>query len=258
MMADPMELIDHPERGYAHAPGISPYSAGVLALPGHSLRRVTLRQPRPWREGFALIDQVLAAAGRASADLCSIELRCPTPHSFGGFGSFNDDYRHALADRGILLDDGSNPVARTNVAPGVDPPGETQLFAFGFTVAGPEQRRPSFIVSGAGDLRDQSDLRPEAIVGGDEDWEASAVERTVAVLDEIEARLVTLGLGWSDTDAVSVYSIEAIETVLAPVVLARLGEGAAARGVHWYWSQPPIAGLRYEMDARGGVDEACY
>lgn len=249
-----VSLVDHPDGGYSYVPGIPPYSAGVKAEYGHRIRRITLRDPMPWDEGLLLIDRVLAAADRPSRALCSVELRSTRPHSFGGFGSFNDDYRGALAERGILLDDGVNPIARTNVAPCTGTTIGTEIYAFGFTVPHDVVNRPSFVVSGAGDLHDQADLRPEAVVGGSRSWVESGSERTRVVLDEIERRLLALGLDWPDTDSVVVYSAEAIHTVLESELLPRLGS-AARRGVHWHLARPPIEGLRFEMDARGGVEE---
>jgi hypothetical protein len=185
------------------------------------------------------------------------------PHSFGGFGSFNDDYRAALDQRGILFADGTNPVARTNVAPAVpsgppaDAEAETELHAFSYTrrlTADDAQTRPSFVIAGAGDLVDQSDLRPEAIVGGDSAWSESGPARAAAVLDEMEARFAPLGVGWADTDSVVVYSVERIGEVMESTVLPRLG-AASRGGVHWYHARPPIEGLLFEMDTRGGVIE---
>ncbi|MCP3856431.1 MAG: hypothetical protein GY745_11720 [Actinomycetia bacterium] len=89
-------------------------------------------------------------------------------------------------------------MARTNVAPRIDPPSGTSLHAFGFTLPASDGGRPSFVVSGAGDLHDQSELRPEAIVGGDSSWDESGVERASVVLDEIQARLAGLGVRWPD------------------------------------------------------------
>ena len=166
-----------PTAATLYAPGISPYSAGVRAEAGYRIRRVQLWEPLPWRDGFTAIDRILDEAGRPTRALCSVELRCPEPHSFGGFGSFNDDYRRALADRDILLDGGINPVARTNVAPcrfAVPTPSCTRSVSPSRTTG---EGRPSFIVSGAGDLRDQADLRPEAIVGGERPWTETGVER---------------------------------------------------------------------------------
>lgn len=252
----------NPAGGYRYAPGIPPYSAGVKADEDHVIVRVTLGQATPWQDGFALIDRVLADERRPAQALCAVELRCKTPHSFDGFGSFNDDYRQALADRNILLNDGTNPVARTNVAPAVgrEVGEQTELHAFSYTASvGTQtvtgaQGGPSFVIAGAGDLNNQADLRPEAIVGGTTPWTESGSARADAVLDEMEARLSTLDLTWADTDSVVVYSVERIGEVVESTVIPRLGT-AARSGIHWYHARPPIAGLLFEMDTRGGVVE---
>lgn len=257
-----MTAVANPAGGYRYAPGISPYSAGVRADDENVIVRTVVMAETQWLAGFSLIDAVLADAGRPSQALCAIELRCPTAHSFDGFGSFNDDYRHALDERSILLEDGVNPVARTNVAPampGIEPAADTELHAFSFTmprdaVSAGQAARPSFVIAGAGDLSDQSDLRPEAIVGHGLGWQQSGAERASAVLDEIEDRLHVLDLAWADTDAVVLYSVERIGEVVESTVLPRVGP-AARRGLHWFHARPPIQGLRFEMDARGGVIE---
>lgn len=257
-----MVSISNPSGGYRYVPGIPPYSAGVRADDEHVIVRATVGARMSWTDGFELIDRVLAEADRPSQALCAVELRCPQAHSFDGFGSFNDLYRDALDRRKILLDGGTNPVARTNVAPampGVAQAVDTELHAFSYTVrrterAGTAAERPSFVVAGAGDLRDQADLRPEAIVGGEDDWTNSGPARAAAVLGEIESRLQALEVGWDDTDAVVVYSVEHVGEVLETTVLPRLGP-AGRRGLHWFHARPPILGLRYEMDARGGVIE---
>lgn len=272
----------NPSGGYRYIPGIPPYSAGIRADDEHLVVRITLNGPTSWFDGFAVIDRVLADEGRPAQALCAVELRCPAPHSFDGFGSFNDDYRQALDERGILLADGTNPVARTNVAPTInaadtnnnaaangysnnDNEAVTELHAFSYTtasyttarraisVAG-DRRRPSFVIAGAGDLLDQADLRPEAIVGGHTPWGDSGPARAGVVLDEMEARLTALGLTWTDTDSVVVYSVERVGEVMESTILPRLGP-AARNGVHWYHARPPIEGLRFEMDTRGGVIE---
>jgi hypothetical protein len=260
-----MDSMTNPPGGYRYAPGIPPYSAGVRADDEHVIVRVTLTGRTPWLDGFAAIDRELADGGRRAQALCAVELRCPAPHSFGGFGSFNDDYRRALDERGILLADGTNPVARTNVAPQLGPGAGTELHAFSYTIPqatvdrtegdpGDRQARPSFVIAGAGDLVDQADLRPEAIVGGTTPWTESGPARADTVLGEMEARLSALGLTWSDTDSVVVYSVERIGEVMESTVLPRLG-AAARNGVHWYHARPPVEGLLFEMDTRGGVIE---
>ncbi len=257
-----VESLANPPGGYRYLSGIPPYSAGVRADDDHVIMRSIVSERMPWSDGFSLVDAVLAEAGRPSQALCALELRCPRAHSFDGFGSFNDDYRQALDQRGILLDGGINPVARTNVAPampGLEAASDTELYAFSFTMprsAAPTgaTARPSFVIAGAGDLSDQSDLRPEAIVGGGQDWQASGEDRARAVLDEMEARLQALDVTWGETDAVVTYSVERIGAVIESTVLPRLGS-AKQRGVHWIHARPPIEGLRFEMDTRGGTIE---
>lgn len=252
-----MNSVMNSSGGYRYVPGIPPYSAGVRADDDHVIVRTALTEPTTWFDGFAMIDRVLADEGRPAQALCAVELRCPGPHSFDGFGSFNDDYRRALDQRGILLTDGTNPVARTNVAPLIGAGTVTELHAFSYTVARGAQGgrgRPSFVIAGAGDLLDQADLRPEAIVGGQTPWSASGPERAQAVLDEMEARLRAFGLAWTDTDSVVVYSVERIGDVVVSTILPRLG-AVARNGVHWYHARPPVEGLRFEMDTRGGVIE---
>ncbi len=260
-----MAPVMNPQGGYRYIPGIPPYSAGVQADDDHLIVRAALRQPTSWIDGFELIDRVLDDDDRPAQALCAVELRCARPHSFDGFGSFNDDYRRALDRRQILLADGVNPVARTNVAPLVGPDAITELHAFSYTVRRGDvpvadtsdhrgDNRPSFVIAGAGDLADQADLRPEAIVGGRTSWAESGPARAQAVLDEMESRLSVFGLAWPDTDSVVVYSVERIGEVMESTILPRLGS-AARNGVLWYHARPPIEGLRYEMDTRGGAIE---
>src|SRR5437762_6707100 len=51
-----------------------------------------------------------------------------SPFSFTGFNGFNAGYVDMLKSWEILLD-GVNPVARTNVAPELNPPGEPSLYS---------------------------------------------------------------------------------------------------------------------------------
>ena len=80
-----MQLLDHPLGNYRFYTGIAPYSAGVVAMSGHEIVRVTLQQPVPYQQGFALIEQHLAGLGRPRQALCAVELRLPAPRSFTGW-----------------------------------------------------------------------------------------------------------------------------------------------------------------------------
>ena len=49
---------------------------------------------------------------------------------------------------------------------------------------------------------------------------------------------------------------DAIEAVLGPVILNRIGP-AAAFGLHWYHARPPIADLEFEVNHRRLQPSAC-
>ncbi|MDH4143948.1 MAG: RidA family protein [Acidimicrobiia bacterium] len=249
-----MQRRDNRPGGYAYLPAIPPYSGGVLALEGFEIVHVSVRGAVPWRAGFELVDRTIAAAGRPPVALCSVALRCPAPHSFDGFAAFNAEYRAQLDERGILID-GENPVARTNVAPVVRPPADTTLAAFGFTVPRPASAaaRPSFVVAGAGDLRNQ-ELRAEAIVAAGDSSSAGLRSKVDQVLTTMGARLAGLGASWADVDVVDVYTAVGLDVDTATHLNEAVGV-ASACGLRWYLAHPPIEGLTFEMDLRGGTAE---
>src|SRR5262249_59389402 len=105
--------------------------------------------------------------GRPLQAMCGMELRSPKPFSFSGFNQFNAGYIDVLKKWNLHLD-GMNPVARTNVAPEVNPPGEPSLYGFSYTVPSKATRK-TFVVAGAGELPEGS-LEPNDVVrrGGGE------------------------------------------------------------------------------------------
>jgi hypothetical protein len=250
-MSRPEAARDVPAGHYRFLPGIAPFSSGVVAMPGHQMVHATLRAPVPWRDGFALIDRHLSAAGRPRAALSAIELRIPAPLTFAGFDAFNAPYRALLAEWKLLVD-GENPIARTNVAPLVGAPPEPSLYAFAYTVEGATPR-PTFVVAGAGEMRERG-VGAEGIVRHGETSPDAMREKAAHVMAIMQARLTGLGAGWADVTAIDVYTPAALETFLADTVLRPAG-AAAIHGIRWFPSRPPIVGLEYEMDLRGVVSE---
>ena len=242
-----MPPTDHPG-GYRFLPGISPYSCGVVSAPGFEISHMTFRHPVPYELGFELIEQHLKMQGRPKAALCGIELRSPRPFTFSGFAEFNAEYSKILEDWGLFVD-GINPVARTNVAPEVDPPAEPVLFGFSYTKPCDPSLPPTFVVSGAGELP-EGILAHEAIIrAGDTSAEAMS-QKASFVMDLMETRLHGLGANWSEVTAVDIYTIHALERILPNVILKRIGS-AGALGVRWFFSRPPIVGIEFETDLRG-------
>jgi len=242
---------DHPSGDYSYLPGISAFSCGTVARAGHEIVHVTLAQPVPWRAGFQRIDGHLREQGRARTALCGIELRSPAAFTFAGFDQFNAGYRGLLADWGILVGD-DNPIPRTNVAPVVGAPAEPSLYAFAYTVPG-RTPAPTFIVAGAGELRDRAQ-GPEGIVRHGETTAEAMREKARFVLQTMQERLTALGGDWPRVTAIDVYTAQPIHALVLEEIL-RVAGPAAIHGVRWFPSRPPIQGLEFEMDLRGVARE---
>lgn len=243
-----MSLIDHPLGGYRFLPGIAPYSCGVVSAPGFEIVHATLHRPVPYRRGFEVIGRHLASEGRPKAALCGIELRSPCPFSFGGFAEFNAGYARILGGWGLFVE-GANPVARTNVAPEVDPPREPVLYGFSYSRPCDPLLPPTVVVAGAGELP-EGVLTAEGIVrAGDTSPEGIAAKATF-VMDLMEHRLRGLGGDWPTVTAIDIYTVHPIVRLLPELILGRVGE-ASAHGIRWFYSRPPIVGIEFEMDLRG-------
>ncbi len=93
-------------RGYAYAPGVFQYSAGVAALPGYRIERVRFARVVPMADGWARIAAYLTAQGLPTTAFCACELRSPAPFTEAGFLSFNRDYAAVLQGWGVLTEQG--------------------------------------------------------------------------------------------------------------------------------------------------------
>jgi hypothetical protein len=244
-------LRDHPTGDYRYLPGIRAFSCGTVARPGHEIVHVTLAGPVPWRAGFTRIDRHLREIGRPRTALCGIELRSPAPFTFDGFSAFNEGYRALLAEWGILVGE-DNPIPRTNVCPLVGAPAEPALYAFAFTQPGATPA-PTFIVAGAGELRDRAQ-GPEGIVRHGDTSPEGMREKARFVMATMQERLRTLGGDFGRVTAIDIYTALPIHALVLEEVLGPAG-AAAIHGVRWYPSRPPIQGLEYEMDLRGVARE---
>jgi len=239
------ELIEFPAGGYAYLEGVYPYSQGVVALPGFAIERTRFARPLPLAQGFAVIGAQLAALGRPRTALCAAELRSPRPFSFGGFGEFNKGYVAVLEQWGLYRD-GRNPVARSNVAPEIDPPPEPSFYAFCYAL--PAARAgASFVVAGSGEWPEGGRF-PEDIVARGDTSPGGLRTKARWVLDMMQARMQGLGVGWDGSSATQAYTVHDLHPFLGDEIVAR---GAARAGLTWHYCRPPIAGLEYEMDARG-------
>jgi len=243
-------LRDGPDPSYRFLPGIRAFSSGVVAATGWEIVHATLRTPVPWRDGFARIERHLRGLGRPRTALCGIELRSPTPFTFDGFATFNEGYRAVLGEWKILVGD-DNPIPRTNVAPVMAAPGEPSLYAFACTVQGTTPA-PTFVVAGAGEMRDRAQGREGIVRVGETSAEAMR-EKARFVMAIMQERLSALGGAWSRVTAIEVYTAQPVHGLLDEI-LSPAG-AAAIHGIRWFPSRPPIQGLEFEVDLRGVARE---
>jgi len=167
---------------------------------------------------------------------------------FSGFAEFNAGYARILDDWGLFVD-GINPVARTNVAPEVDPPTEPVLYGFSYSRPCDSSLPPTFVVAGAGELP-EGVLADEAIVRVGDTSPEAMIEKVSFVLGLMETRLRGLRADWSRVTAVDLYSVHSLDRLLPDLILKMIGV-AGGHGVRWFFSRPPIEYIEFEMDVRG-------
>jgi hypothetical protein len=232
---------EFPDGGFAFLRGVFPYSQGVVALDGFAIERARFAAPMPLAEGFRFIAAYLARLGRPRTAFCACELRSPKPFTFEGFAEFNRGYVAVLEEWGLFRD-GVNPVARSNVAPVIDPPQAPCFHAFSYTVARADASS-TFVVAGSGEWPEGGKF-PDDIAARGDPSEAGMRAKAALVLDTMERRMRGLGgFTWKNASAVQVYSAYAL-----PVedIVRRAGPG-----LQWNYCRPPIEGLDFEMDVRG-------
>ena len=230
---------------YRFIPAVFQYSAGAAASPGYEIERVRFDKWAPLAEGFARIAQYIQAAGRPLTSFCACELRSPAAFTDEGFRNFNLHYVKTLAEWGIY-DGNTNPVARSNVCPEIDPPAEPSFYAFSFTRPSPSAS-PSFVTSGSGESQDGNASYAERTVRYRDISPDGIREKARYVVGVMEKRMGEFGHGWKDATATQAYTIHDIHPFLADALVSR---GAARAGLTWHFARPPVIDLEYEMDCR--------
>jgi hypothetical protein len=241
-----MPAIAFEPGGYRFVKGVFQYSGGVAAMPGHRIVRVQFRRPVALEQGFRQIEQIITAAGRPLTAFCACELRSPAPFTEEGFVAFNKIYVGTL-ERWKVFDGATNPVARSNVCPAIDPPAAPSFHAFAYTDRAADAE-PSFVVSGSGEAPEGRGNYRDHIVRLGDTTPAGLREKARFVLGEMERRMAELGFAWPDATATQLYTVHDIHPFLADEIVRR---GAARPGLTWHFNRPPVVDLEYEMDCRG-------
>ncbi len=239
------ELVHFAPGNYAclGAPG-APFSAGVVADPGFALHRARFARPPPMAQGFAALEAHLARLGRPATALAGCELRSPAPMTRAEFNAFNAEYLRALHGWGVRAGE-VNPAARSNVAPILEVPAETTLFAFTYTV--PEAgARGDFLISGKPEIRGGPQGAREIVAG--RDTSLRGLERKARfVVEFLQAQVQALGCDWQGVTATQVYTPHDIRPLLEPVFAP---VGLTVQGITWFPAWPPVQELDFEADVR--------
>ena len=236
---------DFPAGNYRFIPAVFQYSGGVAANPGYEIERVRFDKWLPLAEGFAQIANYIQAAVRPLTSFCACELRSPAAFTDEGFRNFNLHYVKTLAEWGVY-DGKTNPVARSNVCPEIDPPAEPSFYAFSFTR--PSQgTTPSFVIAGSGESQEGNASYAERTVRYRDTSPEGIAEKVRYVAGVMERRMGEFGFGWKDGTAAQTYTIHDFHHVFADALVRR---GAARSGLTWHFARPPVIDLEYEMDCR--------
>jgi hypothetical protein len=239
-----MTTQDFKAGNYRFIPAVFQYSSGAAADAGFEVERVRFDRLTPLAEGFAQVAKYIQAAGRPLTSFCACELRSPAAFTEDGFRAFNQHYVKTLAEWG-LYDGSTNPVARSNVCPEIDPPAEPSFYAFSFTRPG-TNTTPSFVIAGGAETRGTGSY-PERIVRYRDSSLEALKEKVQCTVGQMEERLRAFGFSWKETTAAQAYSVRDFHPVLTDELVRR---GALRSGLTWHFARPPVQDLEFEMDCR--------
>jgi hypothetical protein len=234
---------------YRFIPAVFQYSSGACAFDGFEIERVRFDELTPLAQGFAQAANYMRDAGQRLTSFCACELRSPAAFSEAGFLAFNQHYVKTLAEWGIF-DGTTNPVARSNVCPEIDPPAEPSFYAFSFVRPIGGQRRNAmsdFVIAGGAELRSGAGSYPERTVRYRDVSPDGLKEKVRFTVGEMESRLAAFGFAWRDTSAVQAYTVHDFHPVMTEELVRR---GAARSGLTWHFARPPVVDLEFEMDCR--------
>jgi hypothetical protein len=247
--APPPVLIDSPKGGFRFRKGGGKYSSGgAVAKEGYEIVHVTFATAPPLAKGFEMIDGFLKAQRRPAQALCGMELRSPKPFTFAAFGELSLAYVSLIEKRGLLIE-GSNPIARVNVCPELDPPSEVSIYGFSYT-APQKAPRPTFLAA-SGEL---SGEYPQGIMARGDVSPNGLRLKVTRELENLDRAISQMGVSWNGVTNLVVFTVHDIHPILRELLLPRTG-AAKNYGIRWYFARPPIQELEIELQIRGCARE---
>ena len=247
-------IVSNARGNFQFIRGGAAFSSAVIADEGYAIVHATFLNPLPVAAGFDFIAEHLKQEGRPTQAVCGIELRSPRVLTSEEFGQFNAGvYRPALEKHDLLVDDVS-PMTRSNLAPEINPPAQAVLYAFSYTVPLTVQDTARhFVLAGAADESgDPAD--PHRAIRAGETSDDAMREKATFVMTTLSKRLAEFNLKLEDSTVLNMYTVHNIFSYLPDVLVQAMGS-AGLRGVHWYYTRPPVAGLEVELDARRALRE---
>jgi hypothetical protein len=234
----------HRTKNYRYLPAISAYSSGAAAESGYDIVGLRFSSALSIHSAFLALDRELEKRGLAPTAVVGFELRSPQPVGLGAFTDFNSVYEQLLDERG-MLDDGVNPVARTNVAPVRAAPDDVAI-STAFVVRPCTSGGVDFVIAGSGEVA--GPLAQENIVAFGDTSQRGLTEKAEFVIGEIVSRLTAVGAGPDAANVINVYTAHEIAG-LPELVESGLTSASQYGYVHWH-ARPPVTGLEFEMDCR--------
>ena len=238
-------LIEHAKGNYSFIRSSGPFSSGCAALPGFEIVHAAILPFVPLARGFDLIESHFKEIRRPIDALCAMHLRIPHALTPKEFAEFNRPYVERLQSWGLETN-GANPVSRTNVALEANPVPEPMLAGFYYTDRC-ERWSPTFVLSGAAEMRAGAGGKRELVAAGDTSTDGIRC-KLECVLEVLAGYLRELGLGWEHATTVNLYTVHEVHHALASTLLPALG-AAARLGLNWHYARPPVTGLEVEIDA---------
>jgi len=241
---------------YSYLPSVFQYSAGVMAEPGYRLEQIRFKHAVPLQDGFKAVESRLRFLGRPFTAFAHCELRSPKQFDDQGFIDFNKTYVRQLQSWNIYTPavdgvDAINPVARTNVCQSIMVHKKFQCMRLPILCQALSSKQ--VLLSRVVEMPEKA-LNPTKTVSLPLGMflKQDCRKKMAFVIEEMANRLRSFDLKWSDVTKVQAYSIHNI-ALLVDELLAK--PGLIQHGLTWHFARPPVAGLDYEMDLRGSVNE---
>ncbi len=246
-IVNPPALLEIEQGHYKFLPSGQVFCGGVLPLEGYEVIHALLLPGVALTQAYGFVERYLQEQKLPIQALCGMELRVPAQMSFDAFRTFNVPYVEQLSKWDLTVGNYS-AVCRTNVASGLDAPALPSLHAFSY-VAASTRKGSTFCISGTADI----DAKGKIVAAGDLSAEGMK-KKLDYVIQIIASRMEELELKLGDANQVDLHAVADLRNLWGTTILPKLGTAAAA-GVRYHYTRPPILGAEVELEVRRVAQE---